>query len=327
MTFYVERGHIDILSQIQANILDHEVPLSDILRKAKVLASELGSDELTLWVDQELNGYTEPGTLPDYRILHTSVSGTWTNGYWMVHNRGVPLLSIKDEDLRKHLTTFSVPQGIRTVEQFTRLPQDRHFMVAPDTTTYVNSQVGEGGYGYSQLHYAVGPHNFEQILDTVRNRLLDFVLKLGKRWDPGEPPPAHEVVGELVSIVIYNNPQGGNVSVFDQRGQHIQYQFNSAGDININSIDSVDRIVAELGKFRAEIDKAKVGNAITEDIAIQAQYHLLEASREVASKKPDRSAILQAISKTTGLLKSTAALTGLVTALTKLSEVVKDLIH
>ncbi len=117
------------------------------------------------------------------------------------------------------------------------------------------------------------------------------------------------------------------MSVFDQRGQHIQYQFNSAGDININSIDSVDRIVAELGKFRAEIDKAKVGNAITEDIAIQAQYHLLEASREVASKKPDRSAILQAISKTTGLLKSTAALTGLVTALTKLSEVVKDLIH
>ena len=317
---------MDILRRIQADILDHKIPLSDILREAKVLASELSSEDLTSWVDQELNGYRENSGLPDYRLLTTSASGTWTNGYYKIRNRGVPLLLIDNENLSKCLTTFPVFQGIRSVEQFSQLPEGRYFKISTDITTYVNIQVGEEGYGYSELHYTVSAHNFEQILDTVRNRLLDFVLKLGKRWDPEKQPLGQDEVGKLVSVVI-NNPQGGIMSVFDQRGQHVQYQFNAAGDINIDSINSTEHIATELAKFRAEIDKAKIANAISEEIATKSQDYLLEAEREVRVKKSKQSSVLSAIGKAIDILKSTASMAGLVTSLTKLAKVVKDLIH
>lgn len=316
---------MDILHQIQADILDHKIPLSDILRKAKVLASELSSEDLASWVDQELNGYRENSELPDYRLLTTSASGTWTNGYYMTRNHGVPLLSIDNENLSKCLTTFSVFQGIRSVEQFSQLPEDRCFEIDPDTTTYVNIQVGKGGYGYSELHYTVSAHNFEQILDTVRNRLLDFVLKLGKRWDPEKQPLGQDEVAKLVSVVINNNLQGGSMSAFDQKGQYVQYQFNAAGDINIDSINSTEHIATELAKFRAEIDKAKIANAISEEIATKSQDYLLEAERQV--KKSKLSSVLSAIGKAIDILKSTASMAGLVTSLTKLAKVVKNLIH
>jgi hypothetical protein len=316
---------MEILAQIQADLLDPDVPLSAILRKAKVLASQLRSDELAMWVAQELDGYKNPNELPDYRLLGTSLFGTWTNGYWTLTNRGVPLFSIKDDDVRRMLTTLAVTEGIRTVEQFTQPQEGQHFKVSPDLTALVNTEVAEGGYGYSELNYSVGPHNFEQILDTVRNRLLDFVLRLGE-WDPKAAPPGQDEVKQLVSVVIYNNPQGGPVSIFDQRGQHVDYQFNVAGNINLDGVQSVDQLVNQITHLRAEIDQAKRVGAVPEDIAVEAQYHLLEASRQAKSERPDRSTLLDNIRKAKDLLKDISAVASLVNALAKLADVAMKLI-
>jgi hypothetical protein len=312
---------MEILNQIQADLLDPTVPLSNILRKAKVLATQLGSDELALWVSQELNGYENKSELPDYRVLYTAVAGTWTNGYWVVHNRALPLFSINDDDLQNYLSKFSVSGGIRTVEEMTKMKEGQHLWVSPEITAVVNTHVNEGGYSYAQLYYSLGPHNFEQILDTIRNRLLDFVLKLSKQWNPVRNPPAQDEISRLVSVVIYNNPQGGTVTAFDQRGQHVQYQFNAAGNINIERIQSMGELVKEIEKLRGEIDQAKKAGAVSEATAIEAQYHLLEAAREAASENPNKSTMLEKIGKAKDLLKDISSLAGLVTSLIKITEV------
>ena len=53
-----------MLRQIQTDLLDQKVALSNILRKAKVLASQLRSEELGKWVSQELDGYKPNDDLP-----------------------------------------------------------------------------------------------------------------------------------------------------------------------------------------------------------------------------------------------------------------------
>jgi hypothetical protein len=60
---------MNILEQIQTDLLNQDVPLSTILRKAKVLASQLHSEKLADWVSQELDGYKSDKDLPDYRVL------------------------------------------------------------------------------------------------------------------------------------------------------------------------------------------------------------------------------------------------------------------
>jgi hypothetical protein len=316
-----------ILRKIQADLIDPRVSLSDILRMAKVLASEIDSEELDLWASKELDGYKNSSELPEYRVLNTYVDGTWTNGFQLIRNHGVLLGLIKDDQLRNHLTKFYVPQGIRTIEEYSKLPEERRFQLAADVTSYVNQQLNEGDGGFIELYYGVGSHNFQQILDTVRNRLLDFVLKLGEKWNPKNDPPEQNEIGQLVSVTIYNHPQGGTMTVFDQRGQHVEYQFNAAGNINIEQIQSLDALEKEIGKLREEIDRAKQLGVVPEQAAVEAQDHLLAASREAASKQPNKSTLLENIGKAKDVLRDISSVAGLVNALIKLAEITTKLIN
>jgi len=99
----------------------------------------------------------------------------WSN------QRGVPLNRITNNSLKDFLTTYKVDDGIRSIEQLA-VDQDKHFVLGSDIVSWVNHYVAEQNYGYMEIEFAVGPHDFEQILDTVRNRLLDFVLKLDENW-------------------------------------------------------------------------------------------------------------------------------------------------
>jgi hypothetical protein len=212
----------NIIQQLQEDLLNQNVSLSNTLRKAKVLASQLRSQELSAWAANELDGYKSAEELPDYRVIRTLSVGTWTNGAWIAKNHGIPLYKIKDEKLKELLTTYRVFDGIRTVEQLAN-DKERHFIFGPEIAIVVNGYVSEHGYGYTEIEIVVPPHEFDQILDSVKNRLLDFVLRLDETWH-SNAPPSQEDLKNLVSVIIYNQPQGGSVSVFDQRGQHVTYQ-------------------------------------------------------------------------------------------------------
>src|SRR6266436_570297 len=56
-----------LLREIQNAAASTESRVADLLRKSKILAVRLKSDELGRWVDQELNGYTNVDDLPAYR--------------------------------------------------------------------------------------------------------------------------------------------------------------------------------------------------------------------------------------------------------------------
>jgi hypothetical protein len=182
--------------------------------------------------------------------------------------------------------------------------------------------VSEDGYGYASLEMALGQHHFAQVVDTVKNRLLDFVLELDKNWHLDDNLPSRDDLRNLVSVVIYNSPQGGNVSLFDQRGQQVNYQYNAAGDINVNAVFDKEGVADQLEKLRTEVERAKDLGAINPDIAVESQYHLLQASKEVRAPDPNKSSALEHLVKAKRLLENVAAAGGLVTALLKAVEVV-----
>jgi hypothetical protein len=237
----------------------------------------------------------------------------------MVNQRPVPLHKIKDESLKSFLTTFHVKDGIRTIEQLAS-SEDKHFVLGADIVSFVNHYVAEDGYGYMEIAYAVGSHEFEQILDTVRNRLLDFVLKLDEGW-PEKDLPSKDELSNLVSVAIYNNPEGGSMSVFDQRGQQVQYQFNAAGNISFDAIHDKDGLADELEKLKREIEQAKQSNAVNGDLAVEAEYHLVQATKEARKDVPDKTTFLGHIEKAKGILQNVAAVAGLVGALVKVAEI------
>jgi len=315
-----------LINQIQAHIIDPEYPLSSILREAKVLASQLDSSDLTEWVSSELDGYKDASTLPNYRIIATVTSGTWTNGVWTVKNHGVPLFKISDEDLVDFLSQYRAWDGIRTIEELSKMSDDMSIQLPTNFVALVNQHVSEGGYGYAELHYAVGAYDFLQILDSVRNRLLDFILKLSKNWNPESPPPPENQVSQLVQLTIYNNPDGGDVTIFDQRGQSVDYQFNAAGNINIEKAESNIQFAEELTKLKEELDKAKNAGAIPAEASDKASAELSNAVKELKAPKPRKSNILDHIGKAKALLQDFSAAVQLVIALGQAADVISELL-
>lgn len=317
---------MDILSEIQADLIDHDAILSDILRKAKVLAYQIESTNLKNWVNQELDGYKLRSDLPDYRILKTSCFGKWTNNYWMVPIKPVPISLIKDANIKVALTEFPIYDGIKSIEEHTQ-DRDKHYYLLPEVVSSVNYYVKENGYGYMNLEYAISTGAFEQILDTVKNRLQDFVLELGQNWNPKQTLPPQEILNNLVSVFIYNNVSQGDhmPTTFDQRGQRVDNQYNAVGDINIQ-VNNKDDLVIELENIRSKIEGAKNTQNLNRDLAIEAEYNILQASKEAQKENPNKNIFAEHVDKAKELLSDVAAVAGIVSALSKIIEVAQQVL-
>ena len=134
------------------------------------------------------------------------------------------------------------------------------------------------------------------------------------------------------NIVLLVNSPGANVSsgeghstsntsvIFDQRGQHVNYQYNSAGNINIGSVQDRADLVSQLDLLKQEIAKAHEGSVISELTESRAKMPILEAIEEAKKPKPDKSSLLTYLGDTKDCLKGIAALGGIVEAVTKAYE-------
>jgi hypothetical protein len=115
------------------------------------------------------------------------------------------------------------------------------------------------------------------------------------------------------------------MSVFDQRGQHVTYQYNAADDINLHAVNNWAQFTEELRKLETEVVRAQEAHVLPEETAADAEYQLKKASIE--AKKPDvhKPAVLEYLGKAKTLLEGAAAAGGLVTAMSKTIEVAQKL--
>jgi len=70
---------VSLVNDLITEVVDSSSDMSQVLRKAMVLASELRSEELRAWTQAELDGYPEKNTLPDYRIFPGSNFGSFVD--------------------------------------------------------------------------------------------------------------------------------------------------------------------------------------------------------------------------------------------------------
>lgn len=316
----------DFVQKIQTDILKPETKLGSVLLAAKVLAHRLNNPEFINWVKWEVDGYRRLDELPDYRKFVPPSKGTFRDNYSIVSNHMIPLALIPDNWLQEKVMRFPVFEGIRSVEELANHPKPEINVPWPNELVQLLNKQEMFNMYCVEAFFVLNPHQFAQILDTVRSRLLDFVLEIGDlNWDMEQAPPPNDRIQQLVEVKIYNTPQGGNMSIFDQRGQTVNYQYNAAGNINIEVVQNEAELIEELGKLKLEIEKAKTAGAVDEDVAIDAEYQVQKAIQAAKKPEPDKTSLMDHIGKAKELLEDATAATGLVTALLKAADIAKDL--
>src|SRR5438128_601809 len=128
------------------------------------------------------------------------------------------------------------------------------------------------------------------------------------------------------NIIILANSPGANVmsgsghqvsqgsSIFDQRGQRVNYQYNAAGNINLGAVQDTTELASQLDLLKQELTKAREHEVISELTESKAKTALLEAIEEAKKSEPDKKSLLTYLGDAKDYLKDIAAIAGIVRA-------------
>lgn len=173
----IQRDRMEsLVIELQKDILDDNVPTTNILRKALVVAKKLRIDDIEHWLLKEMNGYPLDEEMPPYRELRGQLKVKNPYQGW------IPLF-MEDTDDLDLLSKRSTHQSIPEIEELSGGDGNNLFMKFPPD---VERQLME------MMEYAMEPALFIQknqlkaIVEKTRNTVLDWALELERNGVLGE---------------------------------------------------------------------------------------------------------------------------------------------
>ncbi len=257
---------MSLLKEIQADAIDSNVDISVVLRKCKVLAARLGNEDFKLWVEHELNGYTSKEDLPEYRTLKVESHGNFIGVAWKGND--LPIApSIIPKEYRDMVTTAYFMDAISyfySLIQTTDKENSSNVLAEPwpaDLVRLVGSKIYQNMNCVSA--WKVIPKSYvAALLDTVRNRILSFVLEIeAEAPDAGEAPPNVKPIPDERVTQVYNTYIQGNITNLAAGSLNV----TQTSEITIvqNDLDSLKGYLASLGIRKPDMEE--LDQAIHED--------------------------------------------------------------
>lgn len=325
-----------LLTDLQLDIVNGQVTLSAILRKASVFAYDLGYSEFKTWVNNELSGYPSDfqdfdafiEALPDYRYAEVpSYAHTFGPFGAEAQNYPVPVNYLPSE-----FRLIWFPQGIPVLEKI--LEGAETSLISKWTTqqvAFLNRLNRENGGRHTviEVEKRFPRHFIDRILQSVRDRLLNFTLELKTAYPALDQTTISawnlpdSTVAQVFHVTIN---EGGMMPVFNQPNHTVHGdQYNAAGDINFNSASNRDEFIAELERFYSALMARPEMKRLDDEQRTDIDYNIKKALIEVKKSKPNKDTVKSHIETAAQTLKEVATLAGAVTSLQKIIEVVNTI--
>lgn len=166
-----------IVIQLQSDCLDAAVPISTLLRKAKLVASKLALGQTEGWLESELNGYKcALKELPAYRI------GVGQPKFFNPVHGWLDIV-LTDSHTRDMVSTAYLPQAIAELEHLAG--ESGNFVIfgfIPPINDFLHNQLN--------VQFNCGLHVSKTVLvaavEGVKNVVLDWAVQLESKGIVGE---------------------------------------------------------------------------------------------------------------------------------------------
>lgn len=135
------------------------------------------------------------------------------------------------------------------------------------------------------------------------------------------------------NIIILTNSPGATVStgpsntsstVFDQRYQHVKYQYNAAGSINFDAATSQDDLIKILDLLKTELKRAVDTQNIDELLESKIRTSILEAIAEAKKAQPEKTSLLAFLKQASESISGIESVTELASGIEKAYEWTKS---
>ncbi len=178
-----------IVLQLQELASDGEVPLGDVLRKSRMVATKLGLKDFNEWLDREINGYDYKDEIPQYRIIFGDLRADNPMN-------GIAMPIRFEPKIMNELCRAEVRQAIGSIESILDSADLRQTSVSVFPINRGQDPLGDGipCKTFAIPYLRVAPSQVFGILDAVRSKILDWALDLeskgivgdGLRFNPKE---------------------------------------------------------------------------------------------------------------------------------------------
>ena len=264
-----------IVIELQKEALNPLTRVSDLLRKALVVARKLDLKEFEEWILQELNGYQGAAKdVPSYRLLNGNVR------VWNPYHGWQPF-RFSDAKFNETVSKAYLPQPIVEVETMAQEAKKESIVVTlePRIEEIITKSMDiplEPGLmlSKSQLY---------GVVETVRNVILEWSLRLEKQGILGEGMTFSEKEKNAASAVNFNI----------QNMYHSQIQADtqhSAQTMTIQNLD-LEEVKEVIQKLKQNIDQFGLDHARRSELL--ADVHTIEP--QLSSSNPKKSIISEGL--------------------------------
>ncbi len=295
-----------IIQELQIEATNTNNSVSDLLRKAKIVAVKLDLKELGEWIEKELNGYkaTSNSDLPEYRIIAGEPKA------WNPYHGWQPIL-FGNNEAGELMSKRGLTSPVGELDDLVKTNSDS-FEISYSNAAK-KSIMESIGYE-TNITFMISRNAVTGILDAVRNRILDSALKLEKAGVVGEgisfsseEKSKAKTLGVTYNIGPIENFAGTIGNISDQANVSIQ-------QANGLSHEKVIDLISQIQKFLPEI---KLEPKETEDVNILVK----EIKEEIVKDLPEESKIKTALISLKNIFEGVAGnviAQGIIFGLTKL---------
>jgi hypothetical protein len=273
-----------LIDELQFDASSNTVSVSDLLRKALVVAAKLELADVPTWINNELSGYPADAELPPYRVIYGRMMAHTYNGWVRVQ--------FPTTDMEETFTRHRAGYPIGEVEALLRGESELSFGFPADAIKLLQKIFRRE----TDFKLDVDRASFEGILGEIRTQVLRWAIELdrvgvrgvGLSFSREEKEKAHGVVvhnaGGSLTIGVLGSVGGpANVAV----GAHAQ-----AGNM---SVDDVRTLVAEIGKHTGGLQLPA-----PEKLALETA--LAELQPSTPSKESDAGRVRQVLIRVLGMV-------------------------
>lgn len=255
-----------LLTDMKLRLLDDSVPVSSILRMALVLSYETEDLKMREWVNAELDGYKEGVDVPDYRHGHCQSFGNFVGpGYAYMNSMPLPSCFIPKE-YHNITNELSFRENFRTLEETLLTALKDGGAAKCNWPANLIALLSDKFYQWFRLVDAwvlVQPSDILEVVETVRNRLLRYVLEIDPSYVSSEE--RRTKIRKERMATVFNTTILGNVNGLNQGCENVdQTLINELKTIASGDWPALSRFIDKIGSITQK-DKDDLKNAIDED--------------------------------------------------------------
>lgn len=276
-----------LVLELQREALDSKAPITDLLRKALVVARKLGIKEFQEWVESELNGYSGGFPLPKYREIKGDLKCFNPYHGWVDF--------FLDADLAKLVTVMPLGQAIGGIESVLA-KGSKNCVIHYDKNIearLMNMQEPPA----LRPALLVDPSALTMIIDSVRNVVLNWTLKLEEDGILGENMTFTQKEKQTASSETYHiGTYIGNM----HQSQLQQDTRDSTQSMTVNELDTakVLSVLEEIKKAIADLD-------LPRDTKDELDAEIATAETQAKSPKPKHKIIRESLHTVRNILEGT----------------------